>query len=547
MKNKKPGILFIARLLGVTVLYAAAAIGGLNYAVVGSTVTLVWAPSGIALAALLVWGYRMVFGVALGAFLANAWTGIPLLAAAGIATGNALAALLAAFLLLRLAHFRGALDRRRDVLALMVLAAMLGTLLSASVGVATLALGGLVPLGDYATVGLKWWLGDMMGVLVVTPPLLVWLSRTRPVLSSSNVLELIGLLATLVAVSHTIFGAPELAVQGYYPASLAVFPFIIWGALRFGQWGASLVTLVVSVLAIWGTTQGTGPFVVDQPVDSLVRWCAFAIVVAVTGLLLAASVAEQRRAQAELKASHDELERRVGERTRDLSRSNADLRREMSERRHLETQLIRVSEEQQQAIGRELHDGLGQHLTSLALFSATLRQQLAEWAQPEAEAAARRIVDLANQASAMTRSMARGLYPAELALGGLTAALAQLAEHTRSLPAMDCVFHADPNLQVRDPLVAINLYRIAQEAISNAVKYSQARQLRIDLTRVIGAHRLCVSDDGIGLDPRQARHDQGVGMHSMRYRASLLGGTFEVLANRPSGTRISVLYPDQGG
>lgn len=547
MKNNKPGIPFFARLLGVAVLYAAAAIGGLKYAVVGSTVTLVWAPSGIALAALLVWGYRMAFGVALGAFLANAWTGIPLLAAAGIATGNSLEALVAAFLLLRLAHFRGALDRRRDVLALMVLAAMLSTLLSACVGVATLALGGMLPLGEFTTAGLKWWLGDMMGVLVVTPPLLVWLSRTRPVLSAPNVFELISLLATLVVVSYKIFGAPELAVQGYYPAALAVFPFIIWGALRFGQWGASLVTLVVSVLAIWGTTQGTGPFVVDQPVDSLVRWCAFAIMVAVTGLLLAASVAEQRRAQAELKTSHDELERRVGQRTHDLTRSNADLRREMSERRHLETQLIRVSEEQQQAIGRELHDGLGQHLTSLALFSATLRQQLAERAQPEAEAAARRIVDLANQASAMTRSMARGLYPAELALGGLTAALAHLAEHTRSLPALDCVFHADPNLQVRDPLVAINLYRIAQEAISNAVKYSQARQLRIELTRVIGAHRLCVSDDGIGMDPSQARHDQGVGMHSMRYRASLLGGTFEILANRPSGTRIAVLYPDQGG
>ena len=532
------------RIFGVTFFYAVAAIGGLTHAVVGSTVTLVWAPSGIALAAMLAFGSRMAIGVALGAFLANAWTGIPLFAAACIATGNTLAALTGTFLLLRVAHFRGALDRSRDVLALTVLAAMISTLISALVGALTLASSGLVPFNEAATVGMKWWLGDMLGVLVVTPPLLVWLSRSRPVLSPLKVAEVLSMVAALVVVSYEIFGAPELAVHGYYPASLAVFPFIIWGALRFGLWGASLVTLIVSIVAIWGTTHGTGPFVVGQQVENLVRWCEFAIVVAITGLLLAASVAERRRAQGDLKKSHDELELRVNERTRELTRSNLDLRREMTERRSLEAQLIRVSEEQQQTIGRELHDGLGQHLTSLALFGATLTHQLAERAQPEAQAA-RHIVDLANQASTMTQSIARGLYPAELEVGGLSAALAQLAQHNRSLPTMDCVFHADQNMQVRDPLVAINLYRIAQEAISNAVKYSRASLLRIDLSRVIGATRLSISDDGIGIDLSQTRLGH-VGMHSMRYRASLLGGTFEILSNSPSGTRIVVLSPDRG-
>ncbi|WP_114971553.1 MASE1 domain-containing protein [Rhodoferax ferrireducens] len=541
----KPGFTLAARLTGVTLLYAAAAIGGLMYAVVGSTVTLVWAPSGIALAALLAYGYRLSFGIALGAFLANAWTGIPLAAAAVIAMGNTLEALVGAFLLVRLARFRNALDRRRDVFALIVLAAIFSTMLSASIGVATLALGGIVSLGNYATVWMKWWLGDMMGVLVVAPPLLVWLSRTRPALSTPKAVEALCLVAALVLVCHKIFGAPELAVHGYYPASLAVFPFIIWGALRFGPWGASLVTLVVSILAIWGTTRGTGPFVVDQPVDSLMRWCAFAIVVAVTGLLLAASVAEQRRAQAELKSSHDGLEQRVKERTQDIAEINTDLRREMAARRSLENALIRVSEEQQQAIGRELHDGLGQHLTGLALFSATLQHQLHERAQPEAEAAGR-IVDLINQATAMTRAVARGLYPAALEVGGLPAALEQLAEHTRSLQGMTCVFRCDADLQVRDPLVAINLYRVAQEAVNNALKYSQASHLRIDLTRVEDRHRLCISDDGIGADPERIWRGQGLGMHNMRYRASLLGGTFAIEKNAHRGTTVAVIYPHQG-
>jgi len=544
MRRNTSGNSLYLQLLAVTAVYAIAAIGGLAYAVVGSSVTLIWAPSGIALAALLVFGYRMAWGVALGAFLANAWTGIPLLAAAGIACGNTLEALIGAFLLLRMAHFHRELDRRRDVLALVVLGATLNTLVSALAGVATLRLSGLIDMEQTAEVILTWWLGDMLGILVVAPPLLLSLSASRASLSPLKIAEAIGLVTVLAGVSYATFGAPGAALQGYYPASLAVFPFIIWGALRFGQWGASLVTLFVSVLAIWGTSQGTGPFATGEPVDSLVRWCAFAIVVAVTGLLLAASVAEQLRAQSELKKSHDELERRVDERTRDLTCINADLRREMTARRQLQSRLIRISEDQLQAFGRELHDGLCQQLTSLGLFGAALQQQLAQRGQPEAQTA-QRIVDLAHQTSAMARAMAHDLYPADLALGGLTDALTQLAIHTHSLPAMSCAFHADPGVQVNDPLAAINLYRIAQEAIGNAVKYSQAGQLHINLTRVSGATQLSISDDGIGIDLAQVQQ-RGVGMLSMGYRASLLDGTLEVLKNTPSGTRIVALFPDQG-
>ena len=131
--------------------------------------------------------------------------------------------------------------------------------------------------------------------------------------------------------SELIFGRRELAGHGYFPAALGVFPFVIWGALRFGQRGSALVTVVLSVLAVWGTTRDLGPFAVDQPLDSMVRWCAFAIVVAVTGMLLAASVAEQRRAQRELRESHADLERLVRARTQELLDANAGLRREMGE------------------------------------------------------------------------------------------------------------------------------------------------------------------------------------------------------------------------
>lgn len=544
MKYCELDVVFFARLIGVALLYFASAQAGLMFAVVGSTVTLVWPPSGIALVAILVFGPRIAFGIALGAFLANAWTGLPLLLAAGIAMGNVLEALAGAFLLKRLARFRNTLDRRRDVFALIILAAVCSTTLGAFVGVATLSLGGLVSFNDYAMVWSIWWLGDMMGVLVVAPPLLVWLTRPRPVLSTLKTIEAVGLFATLLFASYLIFATPELAGHGYYPASLALFPFVIWGALRFDHWGATLVTGLISVLAIWGTTQGTGPFAADSPVDSLIGWCLFVNVLAVSGLLLAAASAEQRRAQTEIKNTHDELEQRVRERTEELAQTNAGLRWEMAERERLEAALIQVSEAQQRSIGRELHDGLGQHLTSIAFFGAALQQKLDEQARPEA-AAAQRIVDLVNQSIDMARRVARGLYPAGMESEGLASALEQLADNTQALKRISCSLRAGPDVQVSDPLVAINLYRVAQEAINNAVKHSQARHLQIDLTCANGKLRLSVSDDGIGFDPE--RTVQGLGMHSLLARANLLGGALEIEKNAQGGTTVAVIYSCQKG
>jgi signal transduction histidine kinase len=144
----------------------------------------------------------------------------------------------------------------------------------------------------------------------------------------------------------------------------------------------------------------------------------------------------------------------------------------------------------------------------------------------------------------MTRALARGLYPAALESGGLTAALEQLAEQTQSLAGIACTCRCEPQVRVRDPLMAVHLYRIAQEAINNAVKHSQARTLRIDLSHGAGQLRLAVSDDGIGFDPRCLEHGQGLGLHSLRYRATLLGGLLEIDETPQGGTTVAVVYPD---
>lgn len=526
---------------GTAALYFMGAKTGLAYAVVGGVVSLVWPPSGIALVAVVCFGYRLTPGIALGSLLANLSSGMPLAVAAGMATGATLAAVAGALLLERRAAFHPALDRRRDVVALILLAALLSTSISALIGVTSLLVGGVIAPVDYVATALKWWLGDMMGVLVLAPPLLVALKHRPPITSPARALEALALGAAVAGIGILIFGAEELAGHGYFPSALAIFPFLIWAALRFDHWGASMTTLFVAAIAVSGTTAGTGPFAAASPVDSLIRWCAFVNVFAVTGLLLAASHTEAQRAMAALLESRSELEHRVLERTAELQRINSDLRTEMAGRRRLERKLIELGEEQRKAIGSELHDGLGQHLTSVGLHAATLQQRLQTSGREEADAA-RRLNELIREAIAMTRGIAHGLYPVALESHGLKAALNELAENTRKLHQVECELSVSPEAALEDAVIAINLYRVAQEALNNALKYGQAKRLKIELTTRDGLQRLSISDDGISIDPERIRLSTGLGLHSLRQRATLLDGSFSIERNALGGTTVAVSY-----
>jgi two-component system, NarL family, sensor histidine kinase FusK len=522
--------------------YFAGARLGLAYAVVGGAISLVWPSSGIALVALLAFGFAVAPGIAIGSFLANVSGGVPIPVAAVIGTGSMVAALTAALLLNRAARFRITLARVSDVLAFIGFAAALSTAVSALIGTTALLGGGLVNVGEYGAAFLKWWLGDMMGVLVVAPPLFSFLTYSNPIRSAEQTVEACALAVATFWVSYLIFGAPQLAGHGYYPAALAIFPFIIWAALRFGHLGTSIVTLMVSVVAIWGTTHGTGPFAAESPVDSLVRWCTFANVMAVTGLLLVAARAQEQRVHDLLRAAHIELERRVEERTEDLEKANNELKEEMARRRLLEGELIQIGDQQQRLIGRELHDGLGQQLTSLGLYCAALNQKLQTQGHPAAADAAT-VVGLVKQASWMTRRIAHGLDPVAMEYGGLAAALHVLAETTRTLNGVDCMLRIAPDVDLPDPLMQINLYRATQEAVNNALKYGQGHRIWIDLERADCVQTLSIKDDGVGVAQEEMERASGLGLHNLRHRASLLGGSCTVTRNGLGGTTVAISYP----
>jgi integral membrane sensor domain MASE1 len=287
----------MSRLLSVLIVagtYFGAAKLGLTMAFVAEQVTPVWPPTGIALAVMWL-DPRLWPGIALGAFLANVTTHEPVATACGIAAGNTAEAVLGAWLL-RQAGFRASLARLRDVLALLVLAAGLSTMVSATVGVTSLCLGGVHPWSSFASLWWVWWVGDAMGDVVVAPMLLVWASpppvRWRP----RRLPEAAALLLGLVATSLAVFG--HLGVEGdRYPLKYMVFPFVIWGALSFRQLGSVTVTFIASSLAIWSTVRGLGPLTAADPHESLILLQIFTAVVAVTGLLLGAMVSERNAAE----------------------------------------------------------------------------------------------------------------------------------------------------------------------------------------------------------------------------------------------------------
>ncbi len=284
----------------LTVVYFVAGRLGLALAFLNASATPVWPATGIALTALLVLGYRAWPAVFLGAFLVNVTTTGAVPSSLGIAVGNTLEAVVGALLVNRFAGGRNAFDRARNVFKFTFLAAILSTMVSATIGVTSLALDGLANRADYGSIWLTWWLGDAAGALVVAPALLLWNSKPRAAWNGRRALEGALLFASLALIGALVFGGLIPFQTKNYPLEFLCIPLLVWAAFRFGQREAATASLLLASVAIWGTLSGLGPFRRDSRNESLLLLQAFMGVVAVTATSLAAVVAERRRVQESL-------------------------------------------------------------------------------------------------------------------------------------------------------------------------------------------------------------------------------------------------------
>ncbi len=214
---------------------------------------------------------------------------------------------------------------------------------------------------------------------------------------------------------------------------------------------------------------------------------------------------------------------------------------EVTERVELERRMVQTLEEQQQAIGRDLHDGVGQLLTSVRMLSENLATRL-QAEQHELAELAQKVVRFAQEASEGVRTIYRGLTPAQLYTEDLTLALEELAYNTNALPGIRCRFETDGQVSIDNEEVKLHLYRIAQEAINNALKHARASEIVLTLCRRDDAIELCVADNGCGLDPGRARADS-LGLKTMYYRARTIGGTLRIHSQPGEGTTICCRIP----
>ena len=302
---------YLATAVLLALVYYGAARLGLRYASIGRSISLVWPPTGIAFAALVLLGFRYWPGVALGAFLANAATPVPLLTAAGIAAGNTLEALVAAFLLTRIAGSRPNLEHGPSVRALMLQAAPLGALISAAVGVTSLQVTGQLSAAMVPTALPVWWAGDLLGALVIAPLVLSWSTQHKSSRAARGMFEILALCLSTAAAAELGLGRfLQLPVLSRVEYPFLLFPFVIWAALRFGARGVTLLTFMLSVVAVWHTVHGNGPFLSATPLETLFAITTYLSIVAVTGLSLAAAVTFERdRASKALMESQEQLRR----------------------------------------------------------------------------------------------------------------------------------------------------------------------------------------------------------------------------------------------
>jgi PAS domain S-box-containing protein len=295
-------------IVALAAVYYAAARLGLRYASIGQSISLVWPPTGLAIAALILLGQRAWPGIAAGAFLANAGTPVPLATAAAMAAGNTLEAVVAVALLTRRAGSPLRLDAMMTVRALVLSAAPAGALVSAIIGVTALVAGGALPGTAFASAAAVWWTGDLLGALIVAPLLLAWLTAPTSTHSVRGTLEVVLLclgtvLAAELGLGHLL---PVPALLRRLDYLYLLFPFAVWAALRFGSRGASLMTFVIAVVAVWRTVTGGGPFNTDSGGGTLFAVGCYLAIVAVTGLLLAAAVTHERETATEVLRRRDE-------------------------------------------------------------------------------------------------------------------------------------------------------------------------------------------------------------------------------------------------
>jgi signal transduction histidine kinase len=476
-----------------------------------ASVSAIWPPVGLGIAALYLWGLRLWPGIFVGELLVNGQllfenTSLPFGSVVGQQLGNMAEVIVGAWLLLRLIGPRAKLDSAVEIGKLIV-AVGTATAISASVGTLSMLAGDVIESGAAPNFWRTWWLGDSSGALVVLPVMLVWVANPKAAWRRIACTQGVAMIATVVALA-------TLSVTNDAPLTYLIFPALIWAAFRFGAPGVTLATTINAGITIGVTADRLGPFF-KQPIDDrTLSTQLYVLITAVTALFLSAVVSERQRSVTELVAAR----RRENERT-------------LAERRR---------------IARELHDSVSQSLFSSGLHTRTAQRALDHTVDNVTVRQHLDAIDeLTKRAQREMRSFIFDWGPGGIEDGLVTA----FSRHAASL-ASDCglavlVEGPERPLPLRSSTQS-QLYAIGREALANVVRHSGANSARVHIDADARVVTLEIRDAGKGFAPTGTGHSHQ-GIESMRSRAAEIGGELVIATYVGRGTVVTVIVPVEEG
>ncbi len=518
----------------VAVAYSSVAALSLLLAIPPGYASAVWPPAGIAVAAWLAFGARIWPGILIGAAIANLGVmGTPVLVALAIGAGNAAEAVAAGLLIRRFVQLRHRFDQTAAVWRFAAIALAASTI-AATNGVATLALVGQVAWADIGTHWLTWWLGDATGIIIVTPLLLSWSEPGNGRTAGEKRIEyqlFAALLVLLGALGLTVSFATE-TVQA---VAYLMIPMVIWAAARLDQRAVTAASFAISAVAVLDMLDGTASMFSPLSLNaSLLLLQLFVSAVALAGLTLSALAGEVVRMNARLEAARADLERQVKERT-------AELERILLHQRLLARRMVKIRDEERARLAADLHDGVAQDVTSLAVNLDLMRvgkdMQSAQWLDERLNQA----LAIVGRASVSLREAIGGLRPPGLEGLPIAAALRRHAAEFESRSGILVTVNAPPGRDTVPLKVKEALLRIFLEALANVAKHADANAVRVILEAAPRRTRLAIEDDGRGFDgagPIGHEPRAGAGLLIMRERADALGATFHVRSAPGAGTTL---------
>jgi signal transduction histidine kinase len=522
-------------------LYVLAGKVGLSVAFVHASASAVWPPTGIALAAFLTLGYRAWPAIFTGAFVVNVTTAGSVATSLGIATGNTLEGLLAAYLVDRFANGVGAFDRAQDVFTFAGLAGVLSTTVSATIGVTSLALGGYADWAAVGPVWLTWWLGDAVGALIVVPVVVLWLEDARADSIRRRPLEAMSLFLSTILVGLAVFGdLVHVIGLATFPLTFLCTPPLIWAAFRFRQREAATLTALLSGIAIWATLRGLGPFASASANESLLLLQAFMGTVSVMILSAAALVDERRR----------------------MEQDRGDLLVRAQAARAEAESANRAKDEFLAMLGHELRNPLAVIISAVSVLDRTESQdEIAERARRairhQITHLSRVVDDLLDVARVTSGTIVLACEPLNLATGvqrcvSLLASAGRLERHIVDVAAEPVWVHADPT----------RLDQIVSHLLTNATRFTPpGGAIRVRVRSEGDEAILRVEDTGIGIPPGllppafepfelgergldRGQGGLGVGLTLVRRLVALHGGRVEASSEGPGlGSEFVVRLP----